>query len=203
MNTDKITFTMRNLEAIDRYKLLASLVIPRPIAWVSTRAKNGATNLAPYSFFNVFGSNPPLVILSQGNRPEGGPKDTPANIIETGEFVINLLQADLAEQMNASAAAFPKTESEIEKLQLETAKAKHVNAPLITGCPTNLECKLIETRQYGSNRIVVGEVLEIHLAANLYNAEKHYISPEYRPIAKLGGNDYCTTEDRFQMLRPE
>lgn len=203
MKPDKVTFSMQSLEAKYRYKLLASLVIPRPIAWISTRSKSGRTNLAPYSFFNVFGSKPPMVIISQGNRPEGGPKDTPANIIETGEFVINLLQTDLSEQMNASAAAMPRSDSEIDVLQLATQEATRVKAPLITGCPANLECKLIEIRQYGSNRIVIAEVLEIHLDSSLYDPEKHYVSPDYQPIAKLGGNDYCTTSDRFQMQRPE
>ncbi len=199
----KISIPLKPLELKQRYKLLSSLVIPRPIAWISTQAKNGTTNLAPYSFFNVFGSNPPLVIISQGNRLEGDPKDTPANIEETGVFVVNLLDMKLAKVMNISAGAFPKQESEIVKLQLRTEQATQIDVPMIADCPVNLECKLIEIRKYGGNRIVFGEVLEIHLDACIYDADKNYILPDYRPIAKLGGNDYCTTEDRFQMQRPE
>lgn len=199
----KISIPLEPLELTQRYKLLTSLVIPRPIAWISTQSKDGVTNLAPFSFFNVFGSNPPLVIICQGNRPgTDDPKDTPTNIIETGTFVINLLGPELAEAMNASAADLPKGESEIETLGLNTSPAKQIQVPMISDCPANLECKLIEIRQYGGNRLVIGEVLEVHLDSSIYDAEHNYILPNYQPIGKLGGNQYSTTATRIEIQRP-
>lgn len=198
----KTTLHLQEIEPVNRYKLMASLVVPRPIAWISTVSTNGITNLAPFSFFNVFGSKPPLVICQQGDRPEGGPKDTPQNIEQTGEYVVNIVDESLAEAMNQSCAPLPPNESEIDTLGLETTPADLVKVPMLKEAPANLECKLIEIRKYGENRIVVGEVKCLHIRKDLLDTDLMRISPNYQPIGKLHGNFYCRSDHRFEMIRP-
>src|SRR5690349_17721662 len=105
----------------DRYKLLCALVIPRPIALVTTLAPDGTVNAAPFSFFNVFSDDPPLLVLGLQSRPDGTPKDTPANVRERGSFVVNLVDESIADQMNTCAVDFPRDMSEVEIAQLKTA----------------------------------------------------------------------------------
>jgi flavin reductase (DIM6/NTAB) family NADH-FMN oxidoreductase RutF len=121
----------RTTSSQDNYKLLTNLVVPRPIAWVTTQNSKGVINLAPFSFFNAIGSNPLYLVISIGNKDDGSPKDTAANIIANREFVVNLVTEDLLSAMNISAANFPSEESELIATGLHEAPSKRIKVPRI------------------------------------------------------------------------
>ena len=128
------------LDPRDRYKLLSAVVIPRPVAWVTTVNAQGLVNAAPYSFFNVFGADPALIILGLEHRADGTPKDTTRNIDATGEFVVNIATPDLVEAMVGTAAAYGAEESEPEALALDLAPSAKVAPPRLAKAPVAIEC---------------------------------------------------------------
>ncbi len=139
------------------YPILAGLVTPRPIAWVTTLNEDGSVNAAPFSFFNVFGDDPPLVIFAPGDRDDGSPKDTARNCERTGEFVVNLVDESLAEVMNRTAAsAVPYGVSETEQENLETAASSSVAPPRIAAAPAALECKVHSIQRIGEQPACAG-----------------------------------------------
>ena len=159
-------FDLTELSAGERYKLLGGLVVPRPIALVTTQSPEGRVNAAPFSFFNVFAEEPPLIVLGLGISPVGGSKDTTVNIRESGEFVVNLVDEPIAEAMNLCAIDFPPEISEIEVAQLELAPSHAVAPPRIGQAPVNLECRRYVTLQPARERyLVVGEVVVAHVRA--------------------------------------
>lgn len=182
------------------YKVLASLVVPRPIAWVSTRGKDGVSNLAPYSFFNVLGVRPPIVGFAPGNKPDGSPKDTPQNILETGEFVVNLVDESVVKEMVESAAPHPAEVSEIQLTGLTEVEGEVVSAPRIAEAPVSLECKALDTMQIGGNRLVLGEVLYLHAREGLLNEKTLQLEGDYFPVGRMASPDhYVRTTDRFRL----
>ncbi len=186
------------------YPILAGLVTPRPIAWVTTLNEDGSVNAAPFSFFNVFGAEPPLVIFAPGNRDDGSPKDTARNCERTGEFVINLVDESLAEAMNQTAAAFPYGTSETERGQLATAPSSSVAPPRIAAAPAALECKLHDIQIIGENRLVLGIVHRVQVREEFFDAETLRVRGEkFHPIGRMAvPNWYCKTSDLFTMIRP-
>lgn len=184
----------------DNYKLLTNLVVPRPIAWVTSQSPGGVINLAPFSFFNAVGSDPLYVIISIGHNDLGGPKDTAKNILDSGEFVVNLVTEDLFEAMNISAADFPAEQSELAAAHLHAAPSVRVKAPRVAEAQASLECKLFKAQALGSNTLFIGEVVMFHVA-------DHLIGPRLRienfsPIGRLGSPSvYCRTTDRFDAAR--
>ena len=148
----------------DRYKLLVSTVLPRPIAWVVTQDLQGGLNAAPFSFFNVFSEDPPLVVLGIGARSPGVPKDTVRNIRETGEFVVNLVSHGNLEQMNVTAIDFPHGVSEIAEAGLTTLPSAKIKPPRIAESPVALECRRFMLIDLNAGRtLVLGEVLAVHV----------------------------------------
>lgn len=193
-------------EHADRaYAILASLVVPRPIAWVTTRDANGNVNAAPFSFFNVLGTRPPIVGFAPGDRATGEPKDTARNIRDTGEFVVNLVSEDVAEAMNATAAALPPGASELEAAGLTAADSALVRPPRIAEAPAALECREWGTLQIGGNRLVIGLVLRVFVRDELFDPETLRIRSErFHPVGRMASPDwYCRTGDRFEMKRPK
>ena len=138
-------FDLRALEVAKRYKLLASSITPRPIAWVTSRSADGIHNAAPYSFFNMMGSDPPTVVLGLMLRPEGGLKDSAVNITTTGEFVINLVCEADAEAMNLTCIDAPPEVDECALAGLELLPSRLVGPPRIASAPVSLECRVLET----------------------------------------------------------
>ena len=132
----------------DNYKILTSLVVPRPIAWVSSLNSNGIVDLAPFSFFNAIGGDPLYVIISIGRRDNGSLKDTARNIETTRDFVVNLVTEDLLAAMNISAADFPPEESEVTAAELQTADSIHVKAPRLKESQASLECRLLNLTRW-------------------------------------------------------
>jgi flavin reductase (DIM6/NTAB) family NADH-FMN oxidoreductase RutF len=136
------------------YAMLVSLVTPRPIAWVTTLNENGKVNAAPFSFFNAFGANPPIIGVAPGNRDDGTPKDTAINIRRDHEFVVNLVDEELAEAMNRTSASLPYGVGELEGAGLSATPSSSVKPPRITQAPASLECAEWGTLQIGDNRLV-------------------------------------------------
>jgi len=187
------------------YPILASLVTPRPIAWVTSRNPDGAINAAPFSFFNVLGASPPIVGFSPGDRAPGVPKDTARNIRDTKEFVVNLVDETLAEAMNQTAASVDYGIDEVELAGLSTAPSSVISAPRIAEAPAALECREWGTLQIGDNRLVIGVVLRAHVRDELIDAQTLRIDSEkFSVIGRMASPHwYCRTGDRFEMMRPE
>ena len=192
---------LAQLPALERYKLLIGLVIPRPIAWVSTWSENGVANCAPFSFFNVISEDPPLCILSFNFRSDGVIKHTLKNIRRTGEFVVNLADEGTANAMHLSATEIPEAESEFTKYGLTPVPAKLVKHPRIAEAAASLECRLERRIKFGPEReLVVGEILLVHARDGIIDPMTKRISEElYRPVGRLFADRYCTTRQRFNL----
>lgn len=189
----------------DRYKVLASLITPRPVAWVSTVDRTGRVNAAPFSFFNCFGSNPPIVAFAPGNKEAGVPKDTARNIRETREFVVNLVDEAVGEAMVATAATLPHGESELEAAGLTAAASTVVTPPRIAEAPVALECREWATLEIGSNRLVIGVVHHATVRDGLLDPETLRLDhAAFAPVGRMAAPDwYCRTSDQFEMPRPD
>ena len=198
-------FDLEGKDLKDAYKLLAGLVTPRPIAWVTTLDEDGSVNAAPFSFFNVFGSEPPIIAFAPGNREPGIPKDTVRNLRRTGEFVVNLANEILAEAMVACAASLPSGVSELEHLNLATAPSTSISVPRIAEAPVSLECMEWSTLEIGKNRLVIGLVKRIHVKDGILDPDSLHVNLEaYRPIGRMHGPDgYTKTTDLFTIERPD
>jgi len=188
----------------ENYKLLTNLVVPRPIAWVTSLNANGVTNLAPFSFFNAVSGNPMYLIISIGTddaREEaGGVKDTAKNILASGEFVVNLVTEELFDAMNISAADFPEGESELAAANLHAAPSVKIKVPRVAESQASMECKLHSSQLLGRNTLVIGEVVMFHVADHLLGPRMHVC--DFAPIGRLGAPSvYCRTADRFDIPR--
>src|SRR6476469_10634804 len=137
----------------DVYHLLVGLVTPRPIAWVTTVSPAGVVNLAPFSFFNAFGANPPVFVVSPTNRRDGSKKDTLLNVEATGEFVVHAAVASLAEKINATSKELPHGDSEVEYAGLRTTPSVKVKPPRLVDAPVAMECKVRQVIPVGSGAI--------------------------------------------------
>ncbi|QCI69269.1 flavin reductase family protein [Phreatobacter stygius] len=184
------------------YKILCSLVIPRPIALVSSMSAKGEVNAAPFSFFNVFSEAPPLVVLGLQHKPDHSAKDTTLNIQETGEFVVNLVDEALAEAMNICATDFPAEVSEIAAAGLTTAASTLVKPPRIAEAPAALECRREVSLAFGPQReLLVGRVMHVHVREDVMNERFDVDIEAYKPIGRLYGNLYTRQHDVFALNR--
>lgn len=186
------------------YPVLASLVTPRPIAWVTTLGPDDVVNAAPFSFFNVLGGNPPIVAFAPGDRDDDTPKDTARNVRLNHEFVVNLVDESVAEAMNKTAAALPYGESELKAAGLTAAPSLVVRPPRIAESPASLECSEWGTLQIGGNRLVIGVVKRAHVRDELIDRDTLRIrSDKFHVIGRMATPHwYCRTRDRFEMVRP-
>jgi flavin reductase (DIM6/NTAB) family NADH-FMN oxidoreductase RutF len=188
------------------YRTLIGVVTPRPIAWVTTLDAQGRVNLAPFSFFNVFGSRPPVVVFSPALRGDGTKKDTLRNVEATGEFVLNAAVADLAEQVNLSSAELPPGQSEAELAGLTLVPSLRVRPPRVAAAPAHLECVLRQVIPIGegpgSANLVIGDVVLIDVADAVLDERGRVDPHKLGTIGRLGGDYYCRTADLFRMRRP-
>jgi len=189
------------LSADRRYKLLTALVIPRPIAWITSRSASGLVNLAPYSFFNVLGNRPPVVAFGPGERSPGVPKDTARNVEESGEFVVNLVHPEAAKAMHQSAAAFPADVSEVEMLGLELTASSKIETPRLSITKVALECRHQQTVRVGDNRIVLGTIEHLYVEDGIIDAETLRMQQDsFVAVGRLQGPGvYCTTADLINL----
>ena len=196
-------FDFAQTSAKDRYKLLTGLVVPRPIALISTISPNGVVNVAPYSFFNVFSQDPALCIIGIERQANGNLKDSAANIEATAQFVVNLVNERIANAMNICAVDFPISMSELGPANLSAAQSLRVAPPRILQAPAALECQLQSAIMVGTNRrLVIGEIVAVHVDDEIIDAQRlHILMDAYQPIGRLSGNGYCRTRERFEMKR--
>ena len=192
----KDQFRPIDLTADQIYRLMSSIIVPRPIAWVSSLGADGVANLAPHSYFNGLSSEPPLLMFSAA---WGG--DTEANIQATGEFVVNVVTADLAEAMEATAAAVHGSEDEFALAGLTPAEAVDVGPPLVAESPVALECVVREARSMGDSLMVIGEVVRFHVAADLVGDTGRVIPDKLDPLGRLG-KAYTKLGEVFRQDRP-
>ncbi len=203
--SDFTTLTSAEREPRDNYKTLISCVVPRPIALVSTIGADGILNLAPFSFFNGVCANPPAVMFAPATRRDGGQKDTIANLREVGEFVVNVVPYAIREAMNQTSYPYPRDVSEFDASGLTALPSWFVRPARVAQSPIHLECKLVQIVPVGdgplSTSICVGEVLCFHVASGYLLEDDSADIEKLDLIGRLGGDDYCTTRDRFSLPR--
>ena len=198
-----VTIGFAELAPRERYKLLCATIVPRPIALVTTLSREGVVNAAPFSFFNVFSEEPPLVVLGLQHKAESSPKDTTRLIAASGAFVVNLVDEGLAEAMNLCAVDFPPEVSEVEAAGLALAPGIDVPVPHLADAPFALECRRTVSLAFGPDReILIGEVLRLHARAGLMDEEALRVRAEdYHPVGRLFGELYARQRDRFALQR--
>ncbi len=191
---------------IDPFK---SLVVPRPIGWVTSLSPDGLVNLAPFSFFNAVGDSPPIVAFApQGRKPDRPIKDTLANVAATGEFVCNLATHTLREKMNLTSAHLPAGVDEMRATGLTPAPSRLVRPPRVADSPAQLECRLLQILDLPTwdaaerQALVLGQVVGIHIDDSLIKDGRVDIV-SVQPIARLGYSLYATVDKSFRMPRPD
>jgi len=202
MNTIK-SFETNTLDARDGYRLLTSIVVPRPVAWVSSMGLDGSTNLAPYSFFNAVGNSPPTIMIAVGKR-KGTIKDTLRNITETGEFVVNIANAELREKMVYTSGDWSYGISEFEKAGLETIPSILVKPPRVKEAPVSLEVKATQIVPVEGtvSTMVLGHIVYFHVRQDLLQENGSVNASLLNPVLRLGGKEYATLGKVFSMNRP-
>lgn len=193
------------------YKLMVGLIVPRPVALVSTVDLDGIPNVAPFSFFSGVGSNPPTVLFcpalrSRGDRRPDNRKDTLRNVEQTGEFVINIVSSAIAEAANATAADVDPEIDEFQLAGLTAIPSEIVRPPRVAESPAQFECKLLQIVFTGENSgagvIVLGEILRVHLAAHLEHNFR--VDPAgLDAVGRMAGNTWVHTRERFDLERPK
>jgi flavin reductase (DIM6/NTAB) family NADH-FMN oxidoreductase RutF len=174
------------------YRTMTSLLVPRPIGWISTRSTDGVENIAPYSFFNgINESNPPVVMFSSEQLPDGRHKDSVENAIETGEFVHNLVTMDFLAQMDYTSEPIDTKRSEFDIADLETEDAVTVSAPRVAGGKAHLECTLYDHFTVGDHAVVLGEVQHIHVDDDLLTDEQKVDVRKVGAVGRLTGEFYA------------
>jgi flavin reductase (DIM6/NTAB) family NADH-FMN oxidoreductase RutF len=189
-----------DLDSLDpraRYFLLTSIVVPRPIAWVSTVDERGNRNLAPYSYFNICSATPPIVHFTST-----APKHSIANVKATGEFVVNIVSDDLAQAMRTTSATFEPGEDEFEWARLEAAPSVRVGAPRVARAKVALECRLRKLLEMGEGTMAFGDVLHVHVDGSVWRDGR--VDPTLlEPVGRLSGMSYTTISDVYSLEIPE
>jgi flavin reductase (DIM6/NTAB) family NADH-FMN oxidoreductase RutF len=187
------------LDAEQTYKLLTGVVVPRPIAWITTRSAAGVVNLAPFSAFTFVSTKPPLLGVNIG-RKAGVRKDTAVNILAQGEFVVHIAHAPLVEPLHASAVEHPPEVSEVDLLGLQTSPSTHLKVPRLQAAPVAMECRFHSATPFGDAgaEFFVGEVLCWHVRDGLLTQGK-VDSFELDPLCRLGGPWYATLGERLHQ----
>lgn len=187
-------------------KTLLSCVLPRPIAFISTLSESGVANLAPFSFFNGVGSNPPAVIFSPATRPDGSSKDTINNLRAVPECVVNVVPHNICTEMNDTSFPYPPDQSEFEAVGFTPLPSRFVKPPRAAESPIQMECKLLQIVPVGdkplSGNVCICEVLCFHVAEEVLLPDGTADVSKLDLVGRLGGDDYCTTRDRFAMPKP-
>jgi len=182
----------------ERYKVLTSFILPRPIAWVTSVGPTGVVNAAPFSFFNAFCEDPPLCMFAANRKPNGQDKDTFLNIQRTGEFVVNLTDEPLAKAMHESSGDFPPDIGEPDYLGLKLAPSTTIAVPRLADTPWAMECKLWKLIDVNDDRrLIMGEGLHFHIRDELWDDKAMRVHMDrYHPIGRMFADRYCRTDDR-------
>lgn len=192
-----------SLHPRDAYRLMISALVPRPIGWLSTLSAAGARNLAPFSFFNGVGGNPPTVMVSIGRRQDR-PKDSLRNIQETGEFVVNIVDEALAEAMNLTSGEYPPDVDEFAVAKLTPAACEVVRVPRVAEAKVAFEVKAsqIVPVQDTHYTLVLGRVVRFHIQDGLLRPNGLVDAARLKPLARLGGDEYAALGPVFELKRP-
>jgi flavin reductase (DIM6/NTAB) family NADH-FMN oxidoreductase RutF len=210
-----LTFNPAACELRQIYKLMTGIIVPRPVALVSTIDRGGVVNLAPFSAFSLAGSNPPALLFCPALRDPGGVepdrrpdmrKDTLRNVEETGEFVVNTVSEAIAAATNATSAEVPPDVDEFELAGLTKIASEVVRPPRVAESPAQMECKLLQViyvnREPGGGVIVLGEVVRFHLREEL--VEDFRVDPAgLDAVGRMAGNTWVRTRDRIELIRPK
>ena len=195
---------LEDLSVQDRYKFLSAVVLPRPVAFVTTKDQDGLYNAAPFSFFNVFSEDPAIVVLGIGAKPNGRTKDTLKNIRDTKQFVVNMVDKSIIGAMHIASAEIPSDESEIDYAGITLADSQIINVQRIAEAPVSLECELFQVIELSERRsLVLGQVKAIHIDDAIIDSETKRLIPEkYSPIARLYGDYYAWLGTRYTKAIP-
>lgn len=192
------TFDLAHPGERETYFLLTGMIVPRPVAWISTLAPDGTANVAPFSFTTVLSTDPPIVCFVSS-----GIKDSLLNAQATGDFVYNIGGEDLLEAMNLTSADLDRSESEFEWVKLTPRLSDMVKSPRLGEAPISMECKLVDVIPFGGGdgNLVAGEVVRIHIAERVITNDR--VDPEkLRPIGRLSGSNYATLGEIISLKRP-
>jgi len=181
------------------YRLLSTAITPRPIGWISTTSTDGVDNLAPYSFCTVVAVDPPVVMFAPVGRDDL--KDTPHNVADTEEFVLNIVTRGVVEAMNATSATLPAGDSEFDHVDIERAASVVVDPPRVAAASVALECDLYDWIEVGDSVLILGEVVHAHVDEAVLTDDKIDIEA-LDTVGRLAGNHYAATQDRFRLDRP-
>ncbi len=204
-----LTLNLKNLSPADVQNYLQHAVAPRPIAFASTIDVDGNVNLSPFSFFNLFSSNPPIVIFSPARRVrDNTTKHTLQNVLEVPEVVINIADLDMVQQMSLASCEFPKGENEFIKAGFTEEKATLVKPPMVKESKIKLECKVIEVKplgtEGGAGNLLICEVLCMHIDESILDENKKIDQTKIQHVARLGGDWYCKVDESnlFKVAKP-
>jgi flavin reductase (DIM6/NTAB) family NADH-FMN oxidoreductase RutF len=191
-------YAASDLTPRERYKVLTSFILPRPIAWVTSIGPSGVVNAAPFSFFNAFCEDPPLCMFAANRKPNGQDKDTFLNIQRTGEFVVNIADEPLAKAMHESSGDFPPEIGEPDYLGLKLAPSTGIDVPRLADAPWAMECRLWKMIDVNNDRrLIMGEGIHFHIRDELWDPEAMRVHMErYHPIGRMFADRYCRTDDR-------
>lgn len=195
---------IHEIERQDKYKLLIGCIVPRPIAWVTSLGEGAIVNAAPFSYFNVASIEPMMVSVAVMRKPGSVPKDTARNILQTGEFVVNMVDVHNVDAVNQTSADYPPEISEVEALGLEVAPSVRVKVPRLRASRIHFECKLHQIVELGSpatSDLIIGEVVHVHVADELYHAGR-IDAAAFAPVSRLAGHTYATLGELFDRPRP-
>ena len=200
---------LKDLTTVEKQYYLQHIVAPRPICFASTIDKDGNVNLSPFSFFNLFSSNPPVVIFSPSRRVrDNTTKHTLQNVMEVPEVVINLVSYDMVQQTSLASCEFAKGVDEFVKAGFTKELATMVTPPMVKESKAKLECKVLETKplgtEGGAGNLVICEVLCVHIEDSLLTADKKFDQTKFELVARLGGDWYCkvSKENLFIVPKP-
>ena len=199
---------LENMEKSDVYSALTQVIVPRPVAWVLSEDNEGALNLAPFSYFSAVSSDPPLIMLSIGSKPDGSPKDTYANIMDTQKFVIHIAGSDMATKVTQSSKTLPRGESEIGFCDLETTFEEGFSLPRVVGPKIALSCSLYQQQDIGNapQHLVFGQIEKIWLDDAVVEKDQQgrtvVNAAAVEPLSRLGGSDYQLFGEVLTVPRP-
>ena len=197
----KEIFDLTASDTSDGYKLLTGLVVPRPIGWIGTRRPDGTNNLAPFSFFNVVSSRPPVVLFSAGAHADR-PKDSPTLAEQSGAFTVNIVSEDTVHAMAVTSGTFTSADDEFEIAGLTAVSGTFVDAPLVAESPANLECTVRDVMKIGERtRVIFGDVVGIHVDSEVLDGTR-VDNDVLRAVGRMAGQTYIDTRARFEVTRP-
>jgi len=198
-------FVTAEIDAVDAYKLLSGLVVPRPIGWIGSRSSDGINNLAPYSFFNGVAASPPTVMFAPTGQPSAR-KDTLSNVRETGVFTVNIVNFDLGPAMNETSGSHAADVDEFEVAGLTVREAEAIDAPCVADAPATFECKVMKIVEIGdgpmASSVVFGEVLAFDVADRLLDGTR-VDQIELDAIGRHVGNYYSHNGELYELTRPD